>query len=408
MRRAASYATDRGCISGRVVSVVDQLVRAVFGTSTPEPAAAAQPAAATPRDDQSLIDAIARQRLAMLGRDSALSVPAVRKALHVVSGTISTFALQLWRGGQVIPGPAWLTQPELGWTLPSTLARTVGDLIWHDRAHWRVTDWYVDAARPRSEWFPARFAYVSADRVLPIHDPNDVDAFPRWLVDGEPAGRLVTFDGHGLGGLRLHGSAMLTLYAQLMEAASRYAESPLPAVVLKNSGADLDPAEIDALLTEWDSARVRRATAYLNSVLSADTMGWSAKDLQLSEAREHAATEVARLFGLPAFALDAPESDSMTYGNVTDKRRDVAEALRPWLTVIEAALSTPAVTPRGQEVLFAVDAYTRDDPQTRMNTWAVGVGAGILTVDEARAAEPLATGPTPPPAPPTQTAEAAP
>lgn len=388
-----------------MASVLDQLVTVVFGPSTADstPPDAGQPAApaARPLEDQSLIDAIAKQRLAILGRDSALSVPAVRKALHVVSGTISTFALQLWRGGQVIPGPAWLLQPEVGWTLPGTLARTVSDLIWHDMAFWRVTDWYVDTARPRSEWFPARFAHISADRVLPIHDPDDVDAFPRFSVDGNPPERLVVFDGHGLGGLRLHGSAMLTLYQQLMEAAGRYAESPLPSVALKNNGADLDPAEIDELLVSWDTARIKRSTAYLNSVLSAETFGWSAKDLQLSEAREHAATEVARLFGLPAFALDAPESDSMTYGNVTDKRRDVAEALRPWLSVIEAALSTPAVTPRGQQVLFAVDAYTRDDPQTRMNTWAVGVGSGVITVDEARQAEPYATGPTPPPTPPT-------
>jgi hypothetical protein len=354
-----------------------------------------------PQASDALVEAIARQRLSMIGRDSALSIPAVRKALHVLVGTISTFDLQLWRGPSVIPGPAWLTQPENRRTLPSTLAYTIQDGIWFDHAHWEVIDSYVDTTRPVTEWFPSKFAYVSAERCLPVHDPNDVDAASTYLVDGARRARMINFDFHGLGGLRLHGTPMLALYEQLMAAAARYAESPMPSIYLRNTGADLDQPEIDALLDSWDSARVRRATAYLNSVLQAETLGWSAKDLQLTEAREHAATEIARLFGLPAFALDAPESDSMTYGNVTDKRRDVAEALRPWLSVVEAALSTNDVVPRGQRVEFAVDAYIRDDPKTRMETWAAATAAGVLTVEEIRAAEPLATGPTPPaPAPP--------
>jgi hypothetical protein len=355
-----------------------------------------------PHASDALVEAIARQRLSMIGRDSALSIPAVRKALHVLVGTISTFDLQLWRGPSTIPGPAWLTQPETGRTLPSTLAYTISDLIWFDHAHWEVVDSYVDTDRPVDQWFPSRFSYIGAERVLGVHDPANVDAPKTWLIDGQRRARLVTFDGHGLGGLRLHGAPMLELYQALMAAAARYAESPMPSIYLRNTGADLDQPEIDALLDSWDSARVRRATAYLNSVLEAETLGWSAKDLQLTEAREHAATEIARLFGLPAFALDAPESDSMTYGNVTDKRRDVAEALRPWLSVVEAALSTNDVVPRGQRTRFAVDAYIRDDPKTRMETWAAAKAAGVLTVEEIRAAEPLAIGSTlpTPPAPP--------
>ena len=50
-----------------------------------------------------------------------------------------------------------------------------------------------------------------------------------------------------------------------------------------------------------------------------DSAGW---------ARE-TALEVARLFALPAFALDANQpGSSMTYGNVVDRRRDLLEALR--------------------------------------------------------------------------------
>ena len=104
------------------------------------------------------------------------------------------------------------------------------------------------------------------------------------------------------------------------------------------------------------------------------------------------------MFALPAFALDAsPAGSSLTYGNVVDRRRDLVEALRPWMSVITDALSlddrrgrtSGTVLPRGVTAGFDADAYTRDDPQTRMATWSAALSAGVLTVEEARANEPL-------------------
>ena len=158
-------------------------------------------------------------------------------------------------------------------------------------------------------------------------------------------------------------------------------------------------AAFDALLASWETAREQRGIGYLNDVVDYETVeGYSARELQLVEAREHAALEVARMLALPAFALDANQpGSSMTYGNVVDRRRDLLEALRPWMGVVEGTLSlddrrgttSGLILPRGQSVKFDADAYTRDDPKTRMETWKVALDAKVLTVDEVRAAEPM-------------------
>lgn len=345
--------------------------------------------------------AIARAYTESVVMTDALSIPSVRKAVHVIAGTISTFALAAWAGTTKLPPEdrrtAWLAQPDPDVTLQGMLRRTVSDLIWRDRAFWRV----LPGGRFVGSGLPAQFRYVTADRITPLQDPDDVDHIQGFLLDGAKIDRsdLVVFDGAGLGGLRQFGWPLLELYQQLMLAAGRYAAAPLPTMELHNTGADMSDAEIQALLASWELARQTHATAYTNAVLETKTFGWSAKETQLVEAREEAALEVARLFGLPAQALDAPVAGSnLTYANVLEARKDRLEALRPWMTVIEAGLSlddrtgvrSGLVLPRGIVARFDVDAYLRDDPATRMTIWSTALASNILTLDEVRAQEPLA------------------
>jgi phage portal protein BeeE len=129
-------------------------------------------------------------------------------------------------------------------------------------------------------------------------------------------------------------------------------------------------------------------------------VGYSAKDLQLTEAREHAALEVARLLQLPAFAVDAKGGDSMTYANIVDRRKDLVESLRPWTTVLTQTMSMDVrldgapprglLLPRGVRAEFDAAEYLRDDANTRMGVWAQGLDKGILQLDDVIDQEPLA------------------
>lgn len=319
--------------------------------------------------------------------DIALTIPAVRRAVAVIAGTTSTFEFIAWdpRTGTAIPPHHQkvriLKQPDRTELLHWSLARTMQDIIWRDLSIWRATDWYLDGTIARAD-------RVHPNRVDRLRDPLDDDRTVTWLIDGNevPRSNLVVIDGAGIGGLRRYGYELLTLYGQLQAAAGRYAVAPHPHAILKNSGADLTDEEINALLDSWEAARATRSVGYMNDAMDYETHGWNAEELQLTEAREHAALEVARLFGLPAKAVDAKSGDSMTYANTVDARRDIAQSLRPWQKPLIASLS--AVT--GVRVEFDTDDFTRDDPKTRMDTWALGIDRNILTLDEVRALEPLA------------------
>lgn len=331
-------------------------------------------------------------------RALALSIPAVRKARHVIAGTISTFGISAWSGTAKLapddPRSSWLRQPDPHATLQSLLFGTIDDGIWHDRAVWKILDRNMAA-------LPVKFERVAPARISTVPNTLNTDQVDTWVIDGTevPRRQLVVFDFAGLGGLRRWGLDMLTLYLDLQGAAGRYARAPHPQAILKNHGADLTPTQIQALLDEWEAARELRGVGYLNDVVDYDTYGWNAAELQLTEAREYAALEVARMFGLPGRAVDATTGDSMTYANVAESRRDILEALRPWMTVVEQTLSlndrstrpSGLVLPAGISARLDVDAYTRDAPGDRMTTWETALRAGVLSLEEVRTAEPLAT-----------------
>src|SRR4029077_19176938 len=99
--------------------------------------------------------------------------------------------------------------------------------------------------------------------------------------------------------------------------------------------------------------------------------------------------------------------DSMTYANVVESRRDTLDALRPWMAPVEQTLSLNdrasrpqgLVVPYGIRVRLDIDDYVRDTPATRMDTWDKALSAGVLSLEEVRSAEPLATSSTALPAP---------
>jgi len=361
--------------------------------------------------------ASAYRRVGSVTRDIAMQIPAMRKAHHTIVGIPSTFQLAGWQGEVKLPADdrrcAWLRQPDPKRTLQTLLARTFSDGLWEDRAVWRVRQDIAGSA--------TRFERVHPNRVQTIAAPNDPDTVDAWIIDGDVVSDqamsrdYLVFDFAGLGGLRRIGLPLLELYADLQAAAGNYARAPHPKAILKNHGAKLDEDEIDAVLDDWNSARSLGSIGYLDDDMDyvVTEGGWSPRDLQLVESREHSALEVARIVGLPARALDAKGGDPLTYGNIIEWRRDLLEAIRPWLTVVEQHLSMDdrgsvprgRVLPLGVTARFDFDPYLRNDPKTRMETAEIAIRSGLLSVPELRAGEPLATSdqlPTPPAAPTTE------
>ncbi len=110
-------------------------------------------------------------------------------------------------------------------------------------------------------------------------------------------------------------------------------------------------------------------------------------DAQWLESQQFTTTQLARLFGTPAsLMLAAVEGSAMTYSNVEqDWIAFTRFTLMGYLRKIEDALTE--LTVRGQEVKFNVDSLLRSDTKARYEAHQIGITAGFLTDDEARALE---------------------
>ena len=366
-------------------------------TPADQATAATAPVAVASATPAGQLSASLRDSLSSINASVGMSIPAVRRAVHVIAGTIGTFTLAAWRDGQRLEPdeePTWLDQPDPQKTLSTTLNGTLRDAIWHDRSVWRILSRYSNDNLPR------HMRRIQPERVSITPDQYDPDLLSELTIDGEPQplSNAIVFNWAGVGGLQRWGFDILDLYRELQAAAGRYARAPHPKAILQNHGADLADGEVEQLLAAWEVARENRSVGYLNDVVEYKTYGWNASEMQLNDAREYAALEVARLFGLPAWALDANSGDSMTYSNVTDRRLDLLEALRPWMTPVEQTLGmddrllrpTGLVLPHGTTVTFDASAYTRDSPEARMRTWQIALASNVLTLEEVRRVEPLA------------------
>ena len=195
------------------------------------------------------------------------------------------------------------------------------------------------------------------------------------------------FTGPLAGGWCQSGSRIIRTSLALERAARRYAEEPLPQILLRNiSGIDLPDKAVKALLDEWRKGRQERTTAYLNGAIEAQPLGYNPRDMQLVEGRQQVVMEVSRLSGIPSGLLGAAASGtSLTYRNLEGERAQAYGAMLAYLTAIETRLSMGDVTPRGQSVRFDLSAILRPDTSTVVAMVSQMVDRGVMLPEEGRA-----------------------
>ena len=217
----------------------------------------------------------------------------------------------------------------------------------------------------------------------------------QYYVDGSPRpmsglGSLVTFQSFNEGVLTT-GARTIQAAIDIQKAAAVAAQTPMATTVLRNSGADLPPSEVQALLTSWSTARKNRSTAYLTSTLEAQNLGFSPKDMMYNEAIQNLATEISRLCGIPAYYLSADMNTSMTYANILDERKQlVALAFQPYISAIEQRLSMDDISTAGHYVKFDLDSsFLRVEPMERLLVLEKMLALGLITTEQAMQMEDL-------------------
>ena len=323
-------------------------------------------------------------------RQLAMSVPSVARARNIICGTIGSLPLTTFNRitGQYVDPHRVINQPDprvAGFVIYNWLAE---DIWLYGAGYGQVLEMYssTDGGRVRA------WTRVSPDRVTVDTDFRNT-VIESYKVDGmavplQGVGSLIRFDGPDEGLLHRAGKTVAAA-VYLENAAVNYAKEPAPSMVLKSNGTNLTAERISALLTAWKTARQSRSTAFLNADVNLEQFGFDPKSMQLAEARQYVALELARACGIPAYFLSA-ETTSLTYSNAVSERRSLVDfSLRPILKSIEERLSLPDFVPNPVMVRFALDDFLRGNALERAQVYEILNRIGAMSVEQIQREEDL-------------------
>ena len=315
-----------------------------------------------------------------INRKDAMTVPSVARARNLICGTVASIPLEYYnkKTGEVIAPPRWINQ--LSKSQPSfvTLAWCVDSLLMYGVAYLLITERYAEDGRPAS------FEWVANTRVTFTTDINGI-MIDQYYIDASPISMndIVTIQGFDEGILE-RGARTIQAAIDVERSAATNSANPQPAGYLKNSGADLPPAEVQGLLAAFKRARQNNSTAYLTSTLDYSPVAFSPKDMMYQDAIRSLSTQVARLCNVPAYLLSS-EDNSMTYSNVQDERKQFYSlSIEPYIQAIQSRLSMDDVSTSGHEVRFAVfDTFLKQDPMVELQVLEKLLSLGLITTEQA-------------------------
>lgn len=317
-------------------------------------------------------------------RAEAMSVPTINRACSIIQtiGSLPMHVRNEGTGERVTPQPRVINQPDPRIAGSVFWSWIVSDLFFHPTAYAYATERYSDTGRIRA------MERIAPERVT-IQTNAQSTEITNYMIDGKyiDANNLVVFAGCAEGLLSRAGRTIKAA-AALESAALDFALNPVPQMLLTSNGTSL-PADRVAKLKQALLNRVKKSALFLNADLKLETLGYDPKSLQMNEARNYVALELARATGIPAYFVDAQQS-TFTYSNALDKRRDLIDfAFRNYLSVIEQRMSFADFVPAGQTVRFDLDDFLRGSLAERIAAYKTLFDIGALSIDEIREEEDL-------------------
>jgi HK97 family phage portal protein len=325
----------------------------------------------------------------LVTRQQALQVPSIKRCRDLICGTIASIPLEYYKKstGEKIAAPRWVEQPSKAQPRFETIYFTLDSLLMYGVAYWQITETYLEDGRmANAEW-------VANSRVTFVTDSTN-SYVTEYYLDGKPMpmsgiGSLITFQKDE--GILAVGGTTIKAALDAQNASSVALQTPSATGFLKNTGADLPPAEVSGLLAAWKRARSNNGVAYLTSTIDYQTIGFSPKDMAYQDAIQGLATECARLCSVDPYYVSASMNTSMTYSNVVEERKQlVALTLQSYVSAVEARLSMDDISTAGHYVKFALDdTFLRTEPMERLLVLEKMLALGLITTEQAMEMEDL-------------------
>jgi HK97 family phage portal protein len=320
-----------------------------------------------------------------------ISIPSATRAKNIIAQSIASIPLVLRdrTTGVRLDAPRVIDTPDPRLPGQATYGWTASDILLYGFAYWQITLLYQDTFRVRE------VQRISPDRVGIETNANST-MITGYTIDGtrvpdSGVGSLVVFYNPADVGVLNRAGRTIRTGAELERAAMNYAREPIPSMVLKSNGSALPSDRIAKLLEQWGIARRSRTTAFLNSDINLEKVGFSPDELGLNTAREHIATEISRACGIPAYFTDSPSGSSMTYSNAVTARQTLLDfSLIPICDAISQRLSMPDFTPSSQVIRHDFDVYLRGSAFERAQIYEILNRIGVMTADEIARKEDMA------------------
>lgn len=187
----------------------------------------------------------------------------------------------------------------------------------------------------------------------------------------------------GRGVLDQYAASLGGVVATEDHAGSYFGGGALPPAVLQ-SPTILNQDQADDLKTKWRAMTSTREPVVLPMGYVLTPVVSNAEQAQLVEARQWNAATVAMILGIPSYKLGL-EGPSMTYQNIESADIEfVRDSVDRYAHPISEAF-TKWLMPRGTTVAWDYAGRMRADQNTLASVLTTYTGAGILTLDEARA-----------------------
>jgi HK97 family phage portal protein len=323
------------------------------------------------------------------GWHGAMTLPVVTRAESLLVDPLTTNPFQVFRDGQPVASPSWLTDPQLMRPLPGGSFGALHALDRRPRpVFWRK--WIVSSLRWGRSYLrfmvnqagdPVPGSLILTSRLEVTRDDKGGWWFREDIpVNGE--GRFPGANGTTWQLVALHNPhsevGVFAAHPETFELARRINSytggvfgSGVPNGYLKVQAQGLTQEQADLLKERWLAAHGgdRRSIAVLNSTTDFTPISWNPVDSALAEVKRLSIADVAFAFGMAPETLGVTLGNSATYSNVEqwfEAHRDFA--LQPWISTVEATLS--ALFPAGTEVRCNFASYTDS---------AAGVTKGLWT-----------------------------
>lgn len=341
---------------------------------------------------------------------TALTMPAVWRAVNLLAGTSAALPFKPYRRGDATLKPltSGAAADLLDMPHPDLVPYDFWELVYGQRLLWGNA--YIlklrDGLGRVVELWPIHPSRVKVGRVTPDGAMGDSRYIGRkvYAIDGgEPAGGFTYHDDEimhlpGFGYDGICGISPIALARQgigLALSAEEYGarlfgSGSLAAGILQTDQ-KLRPEQADALQARWKQKAAGLAHAHeavvLDSGVSWHQLTIPPEDAQFLESRKFQVVEIARMFGIPPHMLmDVDGSTSWGTGIAEQTLGFVIYALQNWLIRTEQRV-TQLLRPQSVYAKYSLQGLLRGDPKTRAEFYRKLWEIGVLSSNDIRAFE---------------------